>query len=64
MKHDILMSHYPCYDYLINESEVIIMEYEAALQKFFRDIRNSGITGDYDIDDEAVLMRFIENGKV
>lgn len=24
----------------------------------------SGITGDYDIDDEAVLMRFIENGKV
>ena len=24
----------------------------------------SGITGDYDIDDEAALMRFIENGKV
>lgn len=43
MKHDILMSHYPCYDNLINESEVIIMEYEAALQKLFRDIGNSGI---------------------
>ena len=28
MKHDILMSHYPCYDYLINESEVIIMNYK------------------------------------
>lgn len=28
MKHDILMSHYPCYDYLINESEVNIMDYK------------------------------------